>query len=54
MHMTLLFSVDIDECSSNQGGCEHICYNTDGNYVCSCHTGYHLNIDKHNCASKSI
>ncbi len=46
--------LDIDECSTNQGGCQHTCYNTDGSYSCKCHTEYHLDVDKHNCTSKSV
>ena len=32
--------VEIDECSINNGGCEHNCTNTDGNFFCSCDFGY--------------
>ncbi|XP_066265897.1 P-selectin-like [Branchiostoma lanceolatum] len=41
---------DVDECaSSNAGGCEHICTNTDGGYYCSCHGGYSLSINTMSC-----
>ncbi|XP_019641105.1 PREDICTED: fibrillin-1-like [Branchiostoma belcheri] len=36
---------DFDECSINNGGCEHICRNTVGSYVnvdCACRAGYQL------------
>ncbi|XP_078703823.1 uncharacterized protein LOC144928916 isoform X2 [Branchiostoma floridae x Branchiostoma belcheri] len=33
---------DIDECSNNDGGCDHTCENTPGSYTCSCHPGYQL------------
>jgi len=32
---------DVDECERNQT-CDHICNNTYGSFVCSCHTGYQL------------
>ena len=32
--------LDIDECSVDKGGCQHICTNTDGSYECSCNAGY--------------
>ena len=39
----LLYTViDIDECSVNNGGCEHNCTNTEGSFVCSCVEGYSL------------
>ncbi|XP_019631414.1 PREDICTED: cartilage oligomeric matrix protein-like [Branchiostoma belcheri] len=31
-----------DECSSNNGGCEHNCHNTAGSYTCACQPGYQL------------
>ncbi|XP_078687224.1 uncharacterized protein LOC144919610 [Branchiostoma floridae x Branchiostoma belcheri] len=39
---------DIDECSKNNGGCEHDCVNTVGSYHCTCRTGYQLS-GTHNC-----
>ena len=38
---TLVF-IDIDECISDNGGCDHNCTNTDGSYYCSCNDGYSL------------
>ena len=35
-------SIDINECSSNKGGCAHTCTNTIGSYYCSCNAGYVL------------
>ncbi|XP_066300018.1 signal peptide, CUB and EGF-like domain-containing protein 1 [Branchiostoma lanceolatum] len=40
---------DIDECSSENGGCEHSCTNTAGSYHCSCSDGYALTSNGHNC-----
>eukprot|EP00058_Branchiostoma_floridae_P023089 XP_002608579.1 hypothetical protein BRAFLDRAFT_128816 [Branchiostoma floridae] len=33
---------DINECLTNNGGCQHTCSNNDGSYTCSCNTGYSL------------
>ena len=48
-----LISIDINECSHNNGGCEDIRNNTMGSYKCSCQViGYSLDNDKHNCSGK--
>ncbi|XP_078665528.1 uncharacterized protein LOC144907954 [Branchiostoma floridae x Branchiostoma belcheri] len=45
---------DIDECANANGGCEHVCTNTEGSFQCSCHIGQTLNGDGLNCdASQS-
>ena len=36
---------DINECSSQNGGCDHACVNTPGSYSCGCHDGYFLDDD---------
>ncbi|KAK6170352.1 hypothetical protein SNE40_018764 [Patella caerulea] len=33
---------DINECASNNGGCDQTCINNDGSYVCSCPAPYEL------------
>ena len=33
-------SIDCDECSNGNGGCEHKCVNYDGSYTCKCDPGY--------------
>ena len=45
-------NADIDECSTNNGGCEHICTNSQGNFTCSCFPGYELD-NQFNCSSKN-
>ena len=32
--------IDINECTTQNGGCEQNCQNTIGSYTCSCLTGY--------------
>ncbi|XP_033096541.1 uncharacterized protein LOC117100826 [Anneissia japonica] len=32
--------VDIYECNDNNGGCQHLCINTEGSYYCQCYMGY--------------
>ena len=41
-YRVLYYSSDIDECSTNNGGCEHNCQNTIGSFKCSCRSGYVL------------
>ena len=43
---------DINECQTNNGGCEQICNNTDGSFECSCNQGYSLSSDGTNCIGK--
>jgi len=39
------FHLDINECSTNNGGCDvqAICTNTPGSFSCSCKSGYYGN-----------
>ena len=34
--------MDVDECSSNNGGCQQKCTNNVGSFVCSCQKGYQV------------
>ncbi|KAM9841679.1 bone morphogenetic protein 1-like [Aulostomus maculatus] len=43
------FFSDIDECSTENGGCQHECVNTFGSYSCQCRSGYMLHDNKHDC-----
>ncbi|PAV80528.1 hypothetical protein WR25_22908 [Diploscapter pachys] len=43
------FIADLDECQHENAGCEHICQNRLGSYICQCHAGYVLSDDGHNC-----
>ena len=49
--MTIL--ADINECSSNRGGCQHYCHNTAGSYYCTCRTGYRLSSNRRSCIGKT-
>ncbi|VDK77525.1 unnamed protein product [Dibothriocephalus latus] len=40
---------DIDFCATSNHGCEHICENVPGNYICRCRDGYKLLPDKSSC-----
>ncbi|XP_073197659.1 tolloid-like protein 1 isoform X1 [Lepidochelys kempii] len=43
------FFSDKDECSKDNGGCQHECINTIGSYVCQCRNGFVLHENKHDC-----
>ncbi len=47
-------SVDIDECSTNIGGCSDDCVNTIGSFFCTCPTGFQLDVDGRTCIGMSI
>ena len=47
--LNLLFSLDFDECATDNGGCNRTCTNTEGSFECSCDTGYTLATDNLNC-----
>lgn len=48
-----LFTVDIDECSSQPGLCNNgTCENTDGRYRCHCHPGFRLTTNQ-DCEGKA-
>ena len=43
---------DVDECTNNNGGCEHLCSNTIGSFLCDCGAGYQLDGNGLNCNGK--
>ncbi|KAM3874302.1 bone morphogenetic protein 1-like [Diretmus argenteus] len=43
------FFSDKDECSKENGGCQHECVNTFGSYSCQCRSGFMLHDNKHDC-----
>ncbi len=46
----ILFFTDVNECLIGNGGCEHNCTNTAGNFSCSCDIGYSLDNNLLNCS----
>ena len=40
---------DINECTFENGGCQHICTNTIGSVVCTCRNGYYLASNGRDC-----
>ena len=50
---TISLSSDIDECGSSNGGCDHICINTQGAFYCDCRSGYQLSSNERSCIGKS-
>ena len=45
--------LDIDECATNNGDCQHICSNIAGSRICSCNSGYRLNSDDETCRGET-
>lgn len=41
--------LDIDECSTSNGGCAQNCINLDGGHTCSCREGFVLGEDNKTC-----
>ncbi len=46
--------LDIDECSMDKGGCQHICNNTMGSFECICQFGYLLDENERNCSGNVL
>ncbi|KAJ6216814.1 hypothetical protein RDWZM_007971 [Blomia tropicalis] len=50
----LHYFTDKDECADGKnGGCQHICRNTIGSYVCECNNGFVLHENGHDCKEGS-
>ena len=43
---------DIDECTTSNGGCEHVCKNNNGSHQCLCYDGYTHGADEYSCEGK--
>ncbi|CAH3190299.1 unnamed protein product, partial [Porites lobata] len=46
--------IDVNECATNNGGCDQICNNTKGSYECKCRSGFLLSSDKHKCNGRDL
>ena len=44
--------IDIDECNTNNGGCNQTCTNNVGSFFCSCQPGYQLYANNQSCNGK--
>lgn len=44
-----IYLTDVDECSENNGGCQHECRNTLGSFQCFCHNGFTLHENGKDC-----
>ena len=53
-HQIYIDVVDINECSSNNGGCSDQCVNTPGSYSCQCRQYATLGSDGHTCTCPSV
>lgn len=50
MHNDINFRIaEVDECKSDNHGCEHRCINKIGGYECECDIGYSLQSDGKTC-----
>ena len=45
------FIIDLNECETDNGGCEQVCTNAVGSYNCSCLLGFDLDETGINCTS---
>ena len=43
------YCLDVNECLTDNGGCNQTCINTGGSHQCSCWSGYELASDNHTC-----
>ena len=42
----------MNECATNIGGCDHVCTNNVGSFICDCQTGYTLTSNGLSCIGK--
>ena len=45
----IILPTDKNECKLANGGCDHVCTNTDGSYDCSCKSGFQLKSNRREC-----
>ena len=44
-----MFFLDINECETNNGGCDQRCINTAGSFGCDCFGGFLYNTSTNRC-----
>ena len=44
--------LDINECETSNGGCDHQCNNTVGSFNCNCRKGFFLAANRKTCIGK--
>ena len=55
MILVAITFADINECSSSStNGCQQVCVNTVGSYMCQCNAGYRLNNNGRTCAGEKL
>ena len=45
---------DVNECQTNNGGCQQICANADGSFNCECKAGFTLTSNNLTCEGTTI
>ncbi|XP_067929104.1 uncharacterized protein [Watersipora subatra] len=45
--------LDINECLTNNGGCDYICQNTKGSFTCGCEPGLRLSANSRSCIDEN-
>ena len=50
----VIFFVDLNQCTHNNGGCAHICEDKKGTHKCKCRNGYTLANDGRGCTGKPL
>ena len=48
----LILPVDTNECLTNNGGCEQLCSNTPGSFICLCASGFRITADGLSCVDQ--
>ena len=54
VHFPHTLFLDVDECATNNGGCNHTCANKQGTFQCSCDAGYSLDANNKTCSGNVL